>query len=65
MEKCYQEEKPKMIILRKLVVPNILRIVVTYHSDYQAAAHNVSIWYNATANNLFKTGKNDFVLYFQ
>ena len=54
-----------MIILRKLVVPNILRIVVTYHSDYQAAAHNLSIWYNATANNLFKTGKNDFVLYFQ
>ena len=46
-----------MIIFRKLVVPNILRIVVTYHSDYQATGHNVSIWYNATANNLFKPRK--------
>ena len=55
--------KLKMIILRKLEIPNILRIILTYHFEYQATAHNVGVWFNATAHNVFKTGKNDFVLY--
>ena len=37
MEKCCQEIKLKMMTLRKLKIPNVLRIVVTYHSEYAAS----------------------------
>ena len=38
--KCCQEIKLKMIILRKLEILTFLRIVVTYHFEYTAAALN-------------------------
>ena len=43
MEKCCQEIKLKMIILRKLKIPKILRIVVTYHFEYTATARNAAV----------------------
>ena len=41
---CGKEIKLKMIILRKLEIPNILRLVVTYHFAYTATARNVVVW---------------------
>ena len=51
MEKCYQEVRLKMVILRNLEVPNILRIVLAYDFEYQPTMLELG-----SQNNVFKTG---------
>ena len=46
VEKGCQEVKQQMIIICKLEVPNILRIIVTYHFECQATAHNTGVWFS-------------------
>ena len=46
VEKCCQEIKLKMILLRKLEILTFLRIVVTYHFGYTAAALNPVVFFS-------------------
>ena len=52
-----------MIILRKLEILTFLRIVVTYHFEYTAAALNPVVF--CSGNIPSKLGRNDFALYTQ
>ena len=51
VEKCYQEVRLKMVILRNLEVPNILWIVLAYNFEYQPTMLELG-----SQNNVFKTG---------